>query len=98
MKDLTVIVPIINMKNEKNQELVKKAINSVDDSSILIVGPEEDIKIIENLKLNKMIRVLINKNENTSYPFQVNMGVKDIKTKYFSILEFDDEYSNGASK
>ena len=94
MKDLTIIVPIINMTKEENQNLLKTAIESVDDSQIIIVGPEEDIKIVDDLKLNKIVRVLVNTSDNTSYPFQVNLGVKEVKTTYFSILEFDDRYTD----
>ena len=94
MKDITIIIPVVNLGKEKNQDLLKRAINSVDDSHILIVGPEEDIKIVESFKTDKMIRVLVNKSQNHSYPFQVNLGVKDIKTSYFSVLEYDDVYTN----
>ena len=66
MKDLTIIVPVIDMDKESNQNLFTRAINSVDDSSIIVVGTEKDINIIESLKLDKLLRVLINKSENTS--------------------------------
>ena len=92
MKNVTIIIPVINMENEKNQELFKRAIDSVDDSQILIVGNENDIHTIENLKLTKMVRVLINTMD-TSFQNQVNLAVKQVKTKYFSILEYDDMYT-----
>lgn len=93
MKNVTIIIPVINMENEKNQELFKRAIDSVDDSQILIVGNENDIHTIENLNLTKMVRVLINTMD-TSFQNQVNLAVKQVKTKYFSILEYDDMYTS----
>lgn len=94
MKDITVIVPVVNMENDKNKELFVRAIESIDDSQIIVVGPENDIKAIENLKLSKIMRVLVNKSQDTSYAFQVNYAVKDVKTTYFSVLEFDDIYTS----
>lgn len=94
MKDITIIVPVVNMENDKNKELFIRAIESIDDSQIIVVGPENDIKAIENLKLSKIMRVLVNKSQDTSYAFQVNYAVKDVKTTYFSVLEFDDIYTS----
>lgn len=94
MKDITVIVPVVDMENDKNKELFIRAIESIDDSQIIVVGPENDIKAIENLKLSKIMRVLVNKSQDTSYAFQVNYAVKDVKTTYFSVLEFDDMYTS----
>jgi hypothetical protein len=42
----------------------------------------------DNLKIN-----LIENNGEVDFQSQVNLGVSKVKTKYFSILEFDDEYS-----
>lgn len=94
MKNLTVIIPVYNLNTEEKQTLFIEAVNSVDDSNILVVAPEEDIKAISKLKINKNIRTLSNTTTNTSYPAQVNMGVKEVKTEYFSILEYDDRFSS----
>lgn len=93
MKDLTIIIPIINMDNDENKELLKRAINSVDDSQILIVGDEPNINEVEKMGLDKPIRVFINKSNDTTYSTNVNLGVREIKTTYFSVLEYDDAYS-----
>lgn len=37
--------------------------------------------------------VLIKNDDTTDYQAQVNLGVKSVTTDYFSVLEFDDEYS-----
>ena len=61
MRNVTIIIPVINMDNEKNKELLKRAIDSVDDSQILIVGDEPNINEVEKMGLDKPIRVFINK-------------------------------------
>ena len=93
MKNLTIIIPVINMEKESNQEFLKRAISSVDDSQIIIVGSASDIEIVEKIELPKMVRVLINKSENTTCPFQINLAINEVKTTYFSVLEFDDEFT-----
>lgn len=94
MKNLTVIVPVYKLDSEEKQNLFINAVNSVDDSKIFVVGPEEDILIVEKLKTNKILKTIINKSDNTSYPSQVNIGLKDVKSEYFSILEYDDVYTS----
>jgi hypothetical protein len=94
MKNLTVIVPVYKLDSEEKQNLFINAVNSVDDSKIFVVGPEEDILIVEKLKTNKILKTIINKSDNTSYPAQINMALKDVKSDYFSVLEYDDVYTS----
>ena len=94
MKNLTVIIPVYDLNTEEKQTLFIEAVNSVDDSNILVVAPEKDIKAITKLKIDKNIRMISNTTTNTSYPAQVNIGVKEVKTEYFSILEYDDRFSS----
>ena len=66
---------------------IKARIDNIkNDSNILVVAPEKDIKAITKLKIDKNIRMISNTTTNTSYPAQVNIGVKEVKTEYFSIL------------
>lgn len=93
MRNVTIIIPVINMDNEKNKELLKRAIDSVDDSQILIVGDEPNINEVEKMGLDKPIRVFINKSNDTTYSTNVNLGVREVKTDYFSVLEYDDIFT-----
>lgn len=93
MRNVTIIIPVINMDNEKNKELLKRAIDSVDDSQILIVGDEPNINEVEKMGLDKPIRVFINKSNDTTYSTNVNLGVREVKTDYFSVLEYDDVFT-----
>ena len=93
MRNVTIIIPVINMDNEKNKELLKRAIDSVDESQILIVGDEPNINEVEKMGLDKPIRVFINKSNDTTYSTNVNLGVREVKTAYFSVLEYDDVFT-----
>lgn len=95
MKNLTVIIPVYNINTESHETMFKNAVNSVDDSKIIVIGPEADITKVKNIDgLNNKITTVINPTEDTTYSTQVNMAVKQVKTEYFSILEFDDVYTS----
>lgn len=105
--NLSVIIPVHEF-NDSISELLKKAIKSVAIQKkvekipeIYIVYPTsiQDEKIVELKKEvlkehnNTIIVNLINNEGNSDYQSQVNLGVEKINTEYFSVLEFDDEYS-----
>jgi hypothetical protein len=100
MKDLTVIIPI----HEYNEEFKKYLLDAVESTlkqtnsdfieTILIVSPEEvrDNLIILKELADPKIKYLINPGK-TDYCNQINLAAKEIKTKYFSVLGFDDQYN-----
>ena len=47
MKNVTVIIPVFELNEDKNT-LLLNAINSVDDSKIIVVGPKTDIDLVKN--------------------------------------------------
>jgi hypothetical protein len=91
MKNLTIIIPVFNL-NDVKVNLLSRAIESVDDSNILIVGVKSDIEKVVIPK-DKTIKTLINDSDNTTYPYQVNLAVQNVNTDYFSVLEYDDTYT-----
>jgi hypothetical protein len=109
IKDITVIVPIHKLDDvtEKLFDNAVKSIHSQVTEikpKLLVVIPqdndfEDKIKTIvfsyAELSLdidNIEFDIAINTGE-TDFCNQINYGVSQITTKYFSILEFDDEYS-----
>lgn len=93
MKDLTVIVPL-NEYNDEVKGLLHKALLSFekakrDDEEVLVVS-SKDI----NEKVKKDFPNLKKFVESTSTDFQtqINEATNSCR-KYFSILEFDDEYT-----
>ena len=94
MKDLTVIVPIDKF-NEEVSSLLTAAIASVEKATkIILVGPHDALeatKELEGIKGNKEVTFL--GNENINLPTQINLAVNEVKTKYFSVLEYDDTFT-----
>jgi hypothetical protein len=100
MENTTVIIPI----HELNEEYLSNAINSLEKQKdlnnkikVLLVFPK-DIELGLNLflKKNKYKNIIIDKIVNTSktdFQSQINFAVDNITTDYFTILEFDDEFS-----
>ena len=93
MENLTIIIPVGKFTTDEQVDLCYKAIKSAKDNKIIVVGPQKELD-----KLNKDCSVpftkVANKGRNTSYSANVNLAVKDIDTDYFSVLEFDDIYSD----
>ena len=94
MKDLTVIIPIEVLDTTEKQELFVAALSSVDDSNVLVVGDKKAIEGLADINLSKFtFATLINTSRSKNYAGQVNFALKSVKSKYFSVLEFDDTYS-----
>jgi len=92
MKDLTIIIPIIELNDTTTKQLFTSAVESAKGNAekILVVGSADALKTVENAD---GLELLENKTNDFSYPSQVNYAVENVKTKYFSVLEFDDRYS-----
>lgn len=97
--NITVIIPL-NGLTEKEVPYFTNAINSLNK---MTVKPDEVIiTVCECEDLNKLLDAydfgglnvtkIINPNAN-NFAKQINFAASKVKTKYFSILEFDDEYS-----
>lgn len=98
MKDLTVIIPLYKFNNDAEKELFTKSVNSFyeadknNEATLMIVGPKDVLDEAKNYaKLKKSVVLL--QNDETDFPSQINFAVDNCKTKYFSVLEFDDVYT-----
>lgn len=97
MKDLTVIIPV-HEYNKDVEALLTKAVESLknadknEECNTIIVMPQS---IQKEAKLPdfglKNLKVVISDNPN--FCNQINTAVNACETKYFSILEFDDVYT-----
>jgi len=100
--DLTVIIPIHSVRSDKTAEYMDIALNSitlneVKPSKVVIVrcGCGDVSEFINGLDLTKygyQIDVLENIT-GKDFQRQLNFAASQVTTKYFSFLEFDDEYS-----
>jgi len=102
--DISVILPIHEW-DDKVKELFNKAIETVakqdgiDESPEVLVVYAAALESNEDFKKNleqeyDTLKVTFLKNEGeTDFQSQINFGAENVKTRYFSILEYDDEYS-----
>lgn len=100
LNTLTVIIPVHTFDDEQDKELFKSSLNSIQDQKIspkevIIVHTkkvESDIKTIIESYSELTFKTVLNEGE-SDFSSQVNLAVKEVSTEYFSILEFDDEYT-----
>lgn len=104
MKDISILIPL-HKSDDDTIELLKNAIKSVDKAQKLytngslktyVVTANEDItNSLYKLDEDKDIKynVIKNYDGNSDYCSQINFAVENIDTDFFSILEYDDEYS-----
>jgi len=104
MTDITIIIPIHELKNDYEKSLFKNALISVDKQktkpdTIMVVIPKGNKELKESInetikEANVSSFSLIIENEGeTDFQSQLNKGVSECKTEWFSLLEFDDELS-----
>lgn len=94
MKNITVILPI-HLWNDDYKTMFKNAVDSVEefynDVKLMVVAPKSissDIKI----ETDKLEYKIISNESLTDFCSQVNLGIENCDTEWFSILEVDDEY------
>ena len=95
MTNTTVILPI-NKMDTVIASYLEKAVKSIENQKVqpeeLLIVTTKDIEIDKEVLKNIKHRIVFNEGE-TDFCSQINFGVENIKTEYFSILEVDDEYS-----
>ena len=97
MTNMTIIIPLIEYRDEHKYFLERmwESILSTEVTDIIFVGPTSAINEMKTLVTENDLDVLyIENNKNTELQFQLNKAVKDVKTEYFSVLEFDDAYTS----
>lgn len=95
MDNLTVILPIEILDTDEKREMFTKALSSVVDTKVLVVGDKKAIESISELDLSSyQVTTLVNTSRSKNYAGNVNFGLKNVNTKYFSVLEYDDMFSD----
>lgn len=101
MATISVILPVSSSLVKNFDELFEKAIESIKkqqspiDELVLVHTDEESlVNFISNFDFGDLnVKKVVNTTENTDFQSQVNMGIENSTSEWFSILEFDDEYS-----
>ena len=97
MKKITIILPIYKL-DEEEITMLNNAVSSIDDFhndvKLIIVAPEKLNTIIDSFNFGNKLEVsrLYNKTHKTDFANQMNLGISECDTEWFSILEIDDEY------
>lgn len=95
MKDIAIIIPVHNLKDDTEKNMLINAINNVKNCQ-KYYEHKLNTYIVTPLSLDKEIindcEVIFNEGE-TDFCSQINYAAQNIKEDYFSILEFDDEYN-----
>jgi len=102
MSNITVILPIHEVQTN-TETYLKKSIESI---STQLTKPEELLIVRSNDKklkslletfdfgnVKEITRIVENNTDDFSFPSQINYGVTECKTEYFTFLEYDDEMS-----
>ena len=94
--NITVILPIHKM-NEDYKEMLINAINSMqdfyNDVIIMIVCPTDVKTEIDKIDLGEKFNIKYNVHTgDTDFCSQVNRGIQNCETDWFTILEVDDEF------
>lgn len=99
MTDLTVIIPL-GKNNDTLSGYLDRSVKSVieanasHDLPLIFIGPTETINLVkEKFEFGEREVLFIENNKNLEPQYQINKAVKDVKTEYFSVLEYDDAYS-----
>ena len=97
MKNITILLPVYVL-GELEQNMLSSAIESVepfaDDVKVTVIHPTSIKSTIKKFNFgNKVeVKLLENKTNNTNFQAQINLGIQDADTEWFSILEIDDVY------
>lgn len=97
MKDITILLPIYKLEAE-DIGMLNNALSSVsdfhNDVKITIICPSDLKEKIGDMDFGQKleVKILYNTTSNTDFASQINIGIDDCDTEWFSILEVDDEY------
>ncbi len=97
MKKITILLPIHKI-GEDESVMLANALESIEDFhndiKLTVISPTSVKKQLENFDFGQKLEVklLENKTKETDFASQINLGIDDCDTEWFSILEIDDEY------
>ena len=95
MAKITVIIPFVGT-TEADVALFTKAYESTKNQveKVIVVGPKASLDAVRNIKGLKKNTEFLENESDTSYAYQVMLAVDKTETDWFSVLEFDDEFTS----
>jgi hypothetical protein len=96
MKKITILLPIHKI-DEDESLMLANALSSIEnfynDIILMIICPPEIETKLRLFNFGEKLEVKIIKNKgDTSFISQINLGIDNVETEWFSIFEIDDEY------
>ena len=96
MKKITIILPLHKI-DELYTEMLKNSVGSIEnfhnDVKLLIVCPNDVLTKIKEIDLGQKLEIIyLSNNGQIDFCSQINLGITNCDTEWFSILEVDDEY------
>lgn len=101
MKDIAIIIPIHELRDDAEKEMLRNALKNICECqdnydgklNTYIATPLPDL--VNEVLGGDLENAVIIKNDTgkTDFCSQVNLGANNVKEEFFSILEFDDEYN-----
>lgn len=99
--DVSIILPIRSSKTNGFKEYFEKCIESikyqkVQITELIIVHTNENslVNFLNEFNFDNINVVKLEWTKDPNYAAQVNYGARSAKSKWISLFEFDDEYSN----
>jgi len=98
MKNITILLPVYKLEDD-DVTMLRNAVSSVEpfhnDVVLSIILPKKLKTQVNKLSLSDKLEISLieNKTTKTDYVTQVNLGIENCSTEWFSILEIDDEYN-----
>lgn len=99
MKDITILLPLHEI-NEEIGLMLGNALSSIEsfhnDVNLLIISPPDVKEKLKDFDFGDKlsVQVLENTSEDTDFVTQINLGIDNCETEWFSIFEVDDEYTS----
>lgn len=96
-KNITILLPIYKI-DEDDEVMLKNALTSIEDFHndviVSIICPTTLMSKFESFDFGQKLEIKLveNTTDNTSFASQINIGIDDCETEWFSILEIDDEF------
>lgn len=97
MKKITILLPI-HVLNDDEATMLANALTSIEDFyndiKLMIICPSDIYAKLQNFDFGQKLEVKLLENNTSNYDFtaQINLGIDNCDTEWFSILEIDDEY------
>lgn len=97
MKNITIILPLHKLTDDYKL-MFNNAVSSIEDfhenvKLLVVTSGTIESDLSDLLKETKVeYKLLVNSTNDLSFPSQINLGIDNVDTEWFSILEVDDTY------